>query len=57
MRQDNPDENKVAQITGEIYDLRSLMEDKAEKAFGDSPRYGYGRGRGYGYCGGGRRGW
>lgn len=57
MRQDNPDEKKVAQLTGEIYDLRSLMEDKAEKAFGDSPRYGYGRGRGYGYCGGGRRGW
>jgi Spy/CpxP family protein refolding chaperone len=46
MRQDNPDEKKVAKLTGEIYDLQTLMEEKADNAFGDSPRYGYGRGRG-----------
>jgi Spy/CpxP family protein refolding chaperone len=46
MLQDNPDEKKVAKLTGEIYDLKTLMEEKAENAFGDSPRYGYGRGRG-----------
>jgi hypothetical protein len=46
MSQDNPDEKKVAKLTGEIYDLQTLMEGKADKAFGDRPRYGYGRGRG-----------
>ena len=46
MSQDNPDEKKVAKLTGEIYDLQTLMDEKAGKAFGDSPRYGYGRGRG-----------
>jgi hypothetical protein len=46
MSQDNPDEKKVAKLTGEIYDLQTVMEEKAGKAFGDSPRYGYGRGRG-----------
>ncbi len=46
MSQDNPDEKKVAKLTGEIYDLHTLMDEKAGKAFGDSPRYGYGRGRG-----------
>ena len=55
MRQDNPDEKKVAKLAGEIYDLQSIMTAKADKAFGDNPGYGYGRGRGY--CGGGRRGW
>lgn len=34
MRQDNPDEKKVAQLTGEIYDLQSLMEDKVERLLG-----------------------
>ena len=58
MSQDNPDEKKVAKLTGEIYDLQSLMEEKAAKTYGDSPRYGYGRGRGgYGNCGRGPRGW
>ena len=55
MRQDNPDENKVAKLTGELYDLQTTMEEKADKAFAgkteDSP------GPGYGYCRGGRRGW
>ena len=53
MRQDNPDEKKVAKLTGDIYDLENQMETKAEKSFGD--RAGYGPGPGYGYCG--RRGW
>jgi Spy/CpxP family protein refolding chaperone len=46
MSQDNPDEKKVAKLTGEVYDLHAMMDEKAGKAFGDSPRYGYGRGRG-----------
>jgi len=55
MSQDNPDEKKVAKLTGEIYDLQTLMEEKAAKAFGDKP-YGYGRGRGGdGNCGRGPR--
>jgi Spy/CpxP family protein refolding chaperone len=55
MSQDNPDEKKVAKLTGEIYDLQTLLEEKADKAFSDSPRYGYGRGRGgYGNCRGPR---
>jgi zinc resistance-associated protein len=53
MKQDNPDEKKVAKLTGDIYDLETQMDDKAEKAFGDRP--GYGPGPGYGNCG--RRGW
>ena len=57
MRQENPDEKKVAQLTGEVYDLQTLMAEKADETFGDSPRYGYGRGRGFGNCGGGPRGW
>lgn len=58
MRQDNPDEQKVGKLTGEIYDLNSIMTAKADKVFGDNPEYEDGRGRGYGYCrGGGRRGW
>ena len=58
MRQDNPDEKKVAKLTGEIYDLQTLMEEKSVKTYGDSPRYGYGRGfGGYGNCGRGPRGW
>ena len=57
MRQDNPDEKKVAKLTGEIYDLQTLMEEKAASAFGDKP-YGYGRGRGgYANCGRGPRNW
>ena len=57
MRQDNPDEKKVAKLTGELYDLQAMMEEKADKAFEGRAGYGYGRGPGYGNCGGGRRGW
>lgn len=55
MNQDNPDEKKVAKLTGEIYDLQTLLEEKVDQAFGDSPRYTYGRGRGWnGNCRGPR---
>jgi len=50
MRQDNPDEKKVAKLTGELFDLRSSMEEKAGKTFEDGPRYGYGPGPGSGNC-------
>ena len=54
MHQDNPDENKVAQLTGEIYDLKDLMAEKAKETFGDSlPPFGLMRARGeFGNCGG-----
>jgi len=52
MRQDNPDEKKVAQLTGDLFDLESQMDNKAEKAFGDRP----GDGPGPGYCNCSRRG-
>jgi hypothetical protein len=55
MQQENPDEKKVAGLTGELYDLRTLMQEKAGKTF--EGRAGYGYGPGYGNCGGGRRGW
>jgi len=54
MRQDNPDEKKVATLTGDLFDLRAKMEEKAEKAFEGNPGAGYGPGPGYGNCG--RRG-
>ncbi|MDX1776739.1 MAG: periplasmic heavy metal sensor [Desulfobulbales bacterium] len=50
MRQDNPDEKKVAKLTGELYDLQTTIEEKAEKTFAGKPGYGYGRGPGYGNC-------
>jgi Spy/CpxP family protein refolding chaperone len=55
MQQDNPDEKKVAKLTGNLYDLQTKMEEKADKTFEGSPRSGYGRGPGFGNCG--RRGW
>ncbi|MBW2466225.1 MAG: periplasmic heavy metal sensor [Deltaproteobacteria bacterium] len=55
MRQDNPDEKKVAKLTGDIYDLRAELEEKADKTFEGGTDYG--RGPGFGYCGGGRRTW
>jgi len=55
MRQDNPDEKRVAQLTGELFDLQNNLEEKAEKTFEGSPGYGYGPGPGYGNCG--RRSW
>jgi hypothetical protein len=54
MQQDNPDEKKVAKLSGDLFDLRTMMEEKAEKTFGKSPRPGYGPGPGFGNCG--RRG-
>ena len=55
MLQENPDEKKVAKLTGDLYDLRTTMDDKADKAF--EGKAGYGPGPGYGNCGKGRRGW
>ena len=57
MRQDNPDEKKVAKLTGELYDLQTMMQEKADKAFGGRAGNGYGPGPGFGNCGKGRRGW
>ena len=54
MQQDNPDEKKVAQITGELFDLQGVMEEKAGKIFEGRPGFGYGPGPGPGNCG--RRG-
>jgi hypothetical protein len=54
MRQDNPDEKKVATLTGELFDLQNNLDEKAEKTFAGNPGYGSGPGPGYGNCG--RRG-
>ncbi len=55
MQQDNPDEKKVAKLTGDLFDLQATMNEKADKAF--EGRAGGGPGPGYGNCGRGRRGW
>lgn len=54
LRNDNPDEKKVAALTGDLYDLETALDAKAEET-GISDRYTYGRhgmmgtyGRGYG---------
>ena len=52
MRQDNPDEKKVAKLTGDLFDLQTTMEGKADKAF--DGRAGNGPVPGFGNCG--RRG-
>jgi Spy/CpxP family protein refolding chaperone len=57
MLQDNPDEKKVASLTGELFDLETTMQEKSAKAFGDRAGKGNGFGPGYGNCGRGRRGW
>ena len=57
MQQDNPDEKKVAKLTGDLFDLRTQMQEKAEKTFEGSPRYGYGPGPGFGNCGRRSVGW
>lgn len=41
MKQDNPDEKKVAKLTGEIYDLKNMLDEKAREIFGDNPPFGY----------------
>ena len=45
LRQDNPDERKVAKLTGELYDLETDLYAKAEKT-GVRGRDGYGHGPG-----------
>jgi Spy/CpxP family protein refolding chaperone len=57
MQQDNPDEKKVAKLTGELFDLQTTMQEKADKAFEGRAGNGSGPGPGYGNCGRGRRGW
>jgi Spy/CpxP family protein refolding chaperone len=57
MLQDNPDEKKVAKLTGELYDLQTMMQEKADKTFEGRAGNGYGPGQGFGNCGKGRRGW
>ena len=37
MKQENPDAKRVAQLTGEIFDLRDTMAQKAKETFGDNP--------------------
>jgi hypothetical protein len=48
MRQDNPDAKRVAQLTGELYDLQTGLDNKAEstgvEGFGEGHRGGYGYG-------------
>jgi Spy/CpxP family protein refolding chaperone len=58
---DNPDETKVAKLTGELYDLSAELDSKAEAA-GIDERFAYGHGpgmmRGYGWGRGGHMmGW
>ena len=43
LRNDNPDERKVAKLTGELFDLESEFEAKAEKT-GVRNRYAYDHG-------------
>ncbi len=57
MQQDNPDEKKVAKLTGDLFDLDAKMDEKADKTFEGRAGNGYGPGLGYGNCGRGRRGW
>ena len=56
MSQDNPDEKRVAELTGEIFDLRNLLDEKAKGTFGDNAPLRYkGLGQGFGDCGRGPR--
>ena len=51
MSQDNPDENKVGKLTGEIFDLRNLLDEKTRVAFGDNHPFHYrGHREGFGNC-------
>jgi Spy/CpxP family protein refolding chaperone len=61
MRKDNPDETKVAKLTGDLYDLEAELETKADAA-GIDNRYAYIHGpgmmSGYGWGPGGHMmGW
>ena len=56
MSQDNPDEKRVATLTGEIFELMNLLDEKAKVTFGTNPRLGHMRGAGgFGKCGQGPR--
>lgn len=60
MRQNNPDETKVAKLTGELYDLETDLDKKAEAAEIDAPfadRHGPGMMQGYGWRGGHMMNW
>lgn len=61
MRQDNPDETKVAKLTGDLYDLKTDLNKKAEAAGIDNPSFyehGPGMMQGYGWGRGGHMmGW
>jgi hypothetical protein len=53
LRNDNPDEKKVAKLTGDLYDLEAELQAKAEET-GTRSRYAYDyphhmRGYGWGY--------
>ena len=51
MIQDNPDEKKVGKLTGEIFDLKNLLAEKARVAFGDNLFFHYrGPRGGFGNC-------
>ena len=61
LRNDNPNEKRVAELTGNLYDLEAELETKAEAA-GIDNRYAYRHGpgmmRGYGWGPGGHMmGW
>lgn len=57
MRKDNPDETKVAKLTGELYDLETEFGTKAEAAeMGPRFNNGHGPGMMQGYYGSGRGG-
>lgn len=52
LNQDNPDEKRVAQLTGEVFDLETELEKKAtDKGITGRSNYGHGPGmmRGNGY--------
>lgn len=60
LRSDNPDPAAVSKLTGELFDLRTAMQEKAEAAGVDQymgPRGGRGPGGGMGFQGGKRGGW
>lgn len=49
MLNDNPDAQKVAELTGEIFDLREKLQNKAQEKGIENIGFGRGQGRG---CGG-----
>ena len=53
LRNDNPDEKKVAKLTGELYDIETELQAKAKTAgVGNRDSYGHGPGMMGGYGGG-----